>query len=52
MTLLAVLVVLTGLLIGAAGYATTPVVLIAGALIGAWLAVFAARERAARRRHR
>lgn len=52
MALLAAVVVLAGLLLGAASYATAPVVLVAAGLIGAWLAVFALRERAARSRRR
>ncbi|WP_377268154.1 hypothetical protein [Peterkaempfera sp. SMS 1(5)a] len=52
MALLAAVIVLAGLLAGAASYASTPVVLVAAGLIGAWLAVFAVRERAARIRRR
>lgn len=42
---------LFGILVGTAAHLPVPVTLVAAAVIGGWLTVFAVRERLARNRH-
>ncbi|NGO42493.1 hypothetical protein [Streptomyces ureilyticus] len=50
MLFLVAALLLLGVVLGTVAHAPLPVTLVAAAVIGAWLAVFAARERHSRRR--
>lgn len=50
MALLLIALLALGTLLGAAAYADLPTLLVAGAAIGGWLALFALREFASRHR--
>jgi hypothetical protein len=49
---LALIVIALGTLFGAAAYASMPVFVVAGTVIGGWLIAFCLRERVARTRAR
>ncbi|MEU6275580.1 hypothetical protein ABZ871_24670 [Streptomyces populi] len=51
MLFLVAALLLLGVVMGSVAHAPLPVSLIAAAVIGIWLTVFALRERGARRRH-
>ncbi|MEW2402271.1 hypothetical protein [Streptomyces sp. NPDC046862] len=51
MLFLVAALMLLGVVMGTVAHAPLPVSLIAAAVIGVWLAVFAVRERHGRRRH-
>ncbi|MFF2510863.1 hypothetical protein [Streptomyces sp. NPDC058086] len=51
MLFLVAVLLLLGVVMGSVAHAPLPVTLVAAAVIGVWLAVFAVRERNARRRH-
>ncbi|MFD5626467.1 MULTISPECIES: hypothetical protein [unclassified Streptomyces] len=51
MLFLVAALLLFGVVMGSVAHVPLPVSLVAAAVIGVWLAVFAARERHARRRH-
>ncbi|MFE3411346.1 hypothetical protein ACFXMT_24350 [Streptomyces mirabilis] len=51
MLFLVATLLLLGVVMGSIAHAPLPVTLVAAVVIGVWLAVFAVRERNARRRH-
>ncbi|MEU1533496.1 hypothetical protein [Streptomyces fagopyri] len=51
MLFLVATLLLMGVVMGTVAHAPLPVSLVAAAVIGVWLTVFAVRERAIRRRH-
>lgn len=51
MLFLVAALLLMGVVMGSVAHAPVPVSLVAAVVIGIWLAVFAVRERNARRRH-
>jgi hypothetical protein len=51
MLFLVAALLLMGVVVGSVAHAPVPVSLVAAVVIGIWLAVFALRERHARRRH-
>ncbi|MEU9210798.1 hypothetical protein AB0D27_23315 [Streptomyces sp. NPDC048415] len=51
MLFLVAALLLLGVVMGSVAHAPLPVTLVAAVVIGVWLAIFAVRERHARRRH-